>query len=669
MDEEDVIQAFDSKPVPDLSKEISDISKLETQQTTSLNESSSRGRSLCAASKKDLLSVKEPKSAGASQANPIDLEHAQSRQPCIDIDSDSDDEGPEVLTVRTNPIPDKSSFSKPEYRRGNDWDIQMPSSMSVPNFTDHLDAEDWQSDNDGGSPNFSGTEHAESSVKYPSAPSGDLKEPLARHVSFKFDTPSMECSQVQTHQTSDKIDTSRNPNVDDQISDSVVRFTCLDRAPSPSDAALAKKPSVSEADYDENLPTSVHEDNVAFDRLERRAAQFGTNNYSLNDVRGSSVSSGFQTAERAKQLRENRERLPEERRHEERLFEEELHKEELRKNEASRVQAHDWNTVKPNTHNGFSDNPPTAADIFDRFHNQFADSKYLSGPFSVRECGLDNFDSTFYPPTPRRLDANVPSISRYHGDYSNAFKYAGYQPAYSREFGPNFAHGVDVHPSSRADHPSAVQPGLQKRSRLGSSHISNSPYPMVAAAKPVWVHKRAASEIDETQPPRLPISDLLTPHPVSRVTSDKNVEPELLSPPMSPQGRLPVSKGTKRKVDEFDADSLSNDSQNLQCQWSGLPDAQPREPTVPAETFITQTSQDSFVLEGQGSSQAQLKALAARETGPPRKKARTESSITRDIAKVVSGITLGAVGVFAYLVATIPDSVREEAIREVSKLT
>ena len=655
MDEEDVVQAFDCKPVPDMSKEISDISKLETAQTTSHNESTSPGSGLCAASKNDSLSV-ETKSAGASQANPIDLEHAQSRQPCIDLYSDSDDEGPEVLTVRPNPTPDKSSSSKLDYRRRDDWDIQMPSSISVPNFTDPIDAEDWQSDNDGGSPGLSGTENTESSIKYPSTPSGDLKGPLERHVSFNFDTPLMECPQVQTNQIPARIDTSRNPNDDDQIGDSVVRFTCLDRAPSPSDAALAKKPSVSEADYDEYLPPLLHEDHVAFDRLAKRASQL-CKNYSLDNTRDS-TSSGFQ------QLREYRERLLEGRRNDE------LHKDkdELRKTEATGAEAHDWNTVRPNTHSAFSDNPPTAADTFDKFHNQFADSKYLSGPFSVRECGLDNFDSTFYPPTPRRLDPNVPSISRYPGDYSNAFKYAGYQPAYSREFGPSFAHGVDVHPSSRADHPSTVQPGLQKRSRLGSSNISNSPYPTVAAIKPVWAHKHAASEIDESQPPRLPISDLLTPHPVSRVISDKIVEPELLSPPMSPQGLLPGSKGTKRKADEFDADTLSNDSQILQSQWPVLPDAQPRVPTVPAETSITQTSQDSFVLEGQGSSQAQLKALAARETGPPRKKARTQSSITGDIAKVVSGITLGAVGVFAYLVATIPDSVREEAIREVSRL-
>ena len=139
-----------------------------------------------------------------------------------------------------------------------------------------------------------------------------------------------------------------------------------------------------------------------------------------------------------------------------------------------------------------------------------------------------------------------------------------------------------------------------------------------------------------------------------------------------------TSRNLKRKADQLEEDDaivedfVSNGIPlTPESQGSELPDAQPREElSAPAETTITQTSQDTFVLEGKGSTQSQLQALVAHEmAGPTRKKARTLSSKTGGIAKFVGGVCVGVVGVVAAFVATIPDSVREEAMREVSKLS
>jgi len=61
-------------------------------------------------------------------------------------------------------------------------------------------------------------------------------------------------------------------------------------------------------------------------------------------------------------------------------------------------------------------------------------------------------------------------------------------------------------------------------------------------------------------------------------------------------------------------------------------------------------------------------ATLARDDGPARKKAKTSPSKTAGIGKFVSGIAVGIVGVLATFIATIPASVREEALREINNV-
>ena len=52
--------------------------------------------------------------------------------------------------------------------------------------------------------------------------------------------------------------------------------------------------------------------------------------------------------------------------------------------------------------------------------------------------------------------------------------------------------------------------------------------------------------------------------------------------------------------------------------------------------------------------------------GPARKKARMSTPTSGGIGKFVSGVAVGLAGAFAAFVATIPASVREEALREMT---
>ncbi|KAL6721482.1 hypothetical protein ACLMJK_000586 [Lecanora helva] len=90
-----------------------------------------------------------------------------------------------------------------------------------------------------------------------------------------------------------------------------------------------------------------------------------------------------------------------------------------------------------------------------------------------------------------------------------------------------------------------------------------------------------------------------------------------------------------------------------------LPDAQAREDLQPVETLSL--TQESTVKP---TTNCLLVPSVAKVEEPARKRARTSSSSSKGIGKFLSGVCVGLVGAFATFVATIPDSVRQEALRE-----
>ena len=679
MDEDQDIDVYSSKAAPDLSKEISDISKLETQRSTTNSDN---------AATKQQPSKEETKPMGASHANPIDLEKPQTRQGCIDIDSESDDGGPEVLPMgpipaSNNPLSPKLGCSSSLDNRPSNWSGQL--STPAPKLLNTATVEDLQSDDEyGAEPDFSDIDYDCSPVNRQSQQSDGSNNFPERHVSVKLNQPSV-------------AGVSKDQGVNDQIIHPVLPFASLDRAPSPSDAALVRKSFVVEAEFDGNLPPPVCEDQVVLEGVARQAGQASENRYNMNGTK-TAIDGGVQEAEGVKQAHEERQSLIEDydsegEPHKESRHWEDRRKEDRRKEEPFRFedQIRDRIIEHQNNHYRVCNEPfpPSKGvnpweeplpDLFGDGHVSHPDPKsYRNGPFSIRS-GLDAADPVSYNHGPPRFSGNPPSFPS-SGDYMNTLRDTNQLPAYGRDYG--YETGALFNPDfSSTEFPfyPYTQSGVQKRSRYGSSTHCGAANDLIIP-KPLWAHKRVVSKSDEVQPPRVPIANLLTPQFGSRafLDHDKAPEPDLLSPPMSPPSPAPQSKGTKRKADQSEAnegdmvqDSFENVSvPKFDSQHSILPDAQPREPAAPAETTITQPSQDGFVLQGQGSSQSQLNALAAREAGPARKKARTRASKIGGTAKYISGVMSGlaiGVGVVAAFIATIPDSVREEAVREAGNL-
>ena len=679
MGEDQDNHSYSSKAAPDLSKETSDFSKLETQRLTTNSDS---------AATKQQPSKEETKPVGASHANPIDLEKPQNRQGCIDIDSESDDGGPEVLPM--GPIPASNKSLSPKLgcnssldNRSSNWSGHL--SPPAPKLLNTATVEDWQSDDDyGGDPDFSDIDYDYGPVDRLSQQSDGVKNFPERHVSFKLDQSSA-------------VSVSKDQGVNEQAVHPTLPFASLDRAPSPSDAALVRKSFVAEAEVDGNLPPQLCEDQVVYEGVAKRAGQPGGSSHILSDAK-TDIGGDVQEAEGVKQAQKEKQPLiegcdPERERHKEIRHKEDRRKEECRKDEPFRFedQIRNRSGEPQNFHYRFwcdSYPPPKSVnpweeplpDLFGDSHVSHPDPKsYRNGPFSIRS-GLDAADPVSYTPGPPRFGSN-PSFPSYPGEYMNNFRDINQPPAYGRDYGYEMGTMFNTDLSS-TEYPfySCAQSGVQKRSRYGSSTHSGAANDLISP-KPLWAHKHVVSKSDEIQPPRVPIANLLTPPFGTRafLDHDKATEPDLLSPPMSPPSPPTESKGIKRKADQLEANEVDIVQDSLaivsvpkfDSQDSVLPDAQPREPASPAETAIIQTSQDGFVLHGQGSSQSQLNDLAAREAGPARKKARTRSSETRGTAKYISGVMSGlaiGVGVVAAFIATIPDSVREEALREAGNL-
>lgn len=141
-----------------------------------------------------------------------------------------------------------------------------------------------------------------------------------------------------------------------------------------------------------------------------------------------------------------------------------------------------------------------------------------------------------------------------------------------------------------------------------------------------------------------------------------------------------TSQPRKRKADEMSSDNesfhqrasrqppppspYSADAENTETP---LPDAQARDILPPNE--VASFTQESVPEPVIGLTSTTITTKVESTEGPARKKARISKSSTGGIVKFVSGVCVGLVGALTAFMATIPASVREEALRELSNGT
>lgn len=142
------------------------------------------------------------------------------------------------------------------------------------------------------------------------------------------------------------------------------------------------------------------------------------------------------------------------------------------------------------------------------------------------------------------------------------------------------------------------------------------------------------------------------------------------NPVISSYSHEEESLGTKLRshVDPTDfiwqsrEDNITQHQLGLVDQDTPLPDAQPRENTF--QNSNPSMSQDSVAEPALGSVSITATIQDDNTDGPSRKKARISSSSSGGIGKFVMGVGIGLLGAAAAFVATIPASVYEEALRE-----
>ena len=133
--------------------------------------------------------------------------------------------------------------------------------------------------------------------------------------------------------------------------------------------------------------------------------------------------------------------------------------------------------------------------------------------------------------------------------------------------------------------------------------------------------------------------------------------------------------GQKRKAAEMEDSAGTTDEHTMagalpasESEDMALPDAQPREQsTIPLQSLTQEETvvHDTLLIDGSIQPIAPPSANIS-HNGPARKRAKTSSSKVAGIGKFVSGIAVGVAGVVAAFIATIPASVREEALRELN---
>ena len=160
-----------------------------------------------------------------------------------------------------------------------------------------------------------------------------------------------------------------------------------------------------------------------------------------------------------------------------------------------------------------------------------------------------------------------------------------------------------------------------------------------------WGESKVLPQINEVQPSKVNISDL--------VNSDSE-----------------GARSLKRKADHMSTDNevqvpVSTDTQalfsdNMKSQETLLPDAQARD-VIGIGSSI---SPEPLIPSDHDQSRSSCVAQTTGTHGPARKKLRAFAPSVGGIGKFASGICVGVAGALAAFLATIPLSVREEALRE-----
>ncbi|KAK4695325.1 hypothetical protein P7C71_g2411, partial [Lecanoromycetidae sp. Uapishka_2] len=245
----------------------------------------------------------------------------------------------------------------------------------------------------------------------------------------------------------------------------------------------------------------------------------------------------------------------------------------------------------------------------------------------------------------------------------------------------SYARPYDQGPFSR--HDKAVMP--QRQSSLATANLSAlvaeddfDPYngwdfEMVPSLNTTMTDNRSPSKFEphkenEGQSSKINISSLVntycTEHPHSskrkadEISSSNEAEESIFaSLPPQPSASHTQAPTQPPPPSPYAAQSDENDTH--------MPDAQPRDilPQVEAATL----TQDSIAEPVTSFTSITVNTKDVKtDGGPARKKMRTSVSPSGGIGKFVSGVAVGLVGAFAAFVATIPASVREEALREMA---
>ena len=571
---------------------------------------------------------------GASQTNPIDLDHNNRHA----IDLDSDDDGPDVLPIDHSSVTNTGKKPLEAFENPQDaWSVHpdpgVDSSVSQYDEDDDFfrDLENVQvRDTPQVNDHLNNTQTLEQR-----SPEADVEARLCssksrRHAEDTFIKEALN----QESRYLGAIDINRSKPGES--------FTSVQRTLSPSDAALAKKP--------------IAPANSKLFEINSGKSQQGLYTFNGLDIpkpTTSNTPSYYFYNHEMDQLKFTREQQARTQAQYHTDRESSRGWESTKRNEPDRSESRDIYRLAPlatsrldnvSVRKDFSVGPSPVDDFVD---TQAPPKPYSVGPFSTLP----------YPGTPE--------------DYVFPETYAGHKgpmwPDKSRPFSNH-------HRQTDGNDYRSLLPSMYKAaypyedSWKASNEVlpASEPYSPPPPAENPWINQTYSAY---ENPPRVAITDLVNP-------SAPGPAPAPVQAPA-----LPASRGKKRKADEVTVGEPLQASNNSFVQPNAeesqmsvaLPDAQPREQSVPVDTALTQedtvsqTAQEPARPQDPQPSENRERALSNAE-GPARKKVKTSPSKAAGIGKFVSGIAVGVVGVLATFIATIPASVREEALREINNV-
>ena len=217
--------------------------------------------------------------------------------------------------------------------------------------------------------------------------------------------------------------------------------------------------------------------------------------------------------------------------------------------------------------------------------------------------------------------------------------------------------GPSFHPDIDENARYATKPQAEEAANAFASKTSIISYPSNSCLKSRKINDGQCSKINISNLVNSSQSD--TPRTLKRKAEELNTV----------KGLDETHHGSVVRATTASLPSLPQQSQSSNHTHSGvdtqLPDAQAQDPVQAVETVpFTQDSLLNPVIKPTSDGIITMEAKPTEE--PARKKARTSTSSSKGVGKFISGVCVGLVGAFAAFVATIPASVREEALRELS---